>query len=236
VTPEHAKPRFATTRWSLVAAAKGPAARQALAELCELYWYPVYAFVRRRGHSPHDAADLTQAFFARLIETAGIAGADPDKGRFRSYLLGAVRHFLANEHDRAVAKKRGGGRVIESLNLSDAERRYAAEPADGRTPEQLFERRWALTLLDGVLAGLRAEYAASGQAVLFDRLKATLTGDAGPYADLAAELGMTEGAVKVAAHRLRRRYRDRLRAAIAETADDVEAEIRDLFTALGHPG
>ena len=128
---------------------------------------------------------------------------------------------------------RGGGRVVKSLDLSDAERRYAAEPADDRTPEQLFERRWALTLLDGVLADLRAEYAATGQATLFDRLKSSLTDEGGGYADLAAELGMTEGAIKVAAHRLRRRYRDRLRAAIAETADDVEAEIRDLFAALG---
>jgi RNA polymerase sigma-70 factor (ECF subfamily) len=232
-------PRFATTRWSLVAAAKDPAARQALAELCGLYWYPVYAFVRRGGHAAEDAADLTQGFFARLIEKAGIAGADPAKGRFRSYLLGACRHFLANEHDRAAAKKRGGGRVIGSLDFTDAERRYAAEPADGRTPEQIFERRWALTLLDGVLGSLRAEYASGGQEVLFDRLKASLTGEAGPHADLAAELGLTEGAVKVAAHRLRRRYRDRLRAAIAETVatpDDVEAEIRDLFAALGSPG
>lgn len=232
-------PRFATTRWSLVAAAKDPTAGQALAELCGLYWYPVYAFVRRRGHSADDAGALTQEFFARLIEKAGIAGADPAKGRFRSYVLGACRHFLANEHDRAAAKKRGGGHVVESLDLTDAERRYAAEPADDRTPEQLFERRWALTLLDDVLAGLQAEYATAGQELLFDRLKSSLTGEAGPYADLAAELGMTEGAVKVAAHRLRRRYRDRLRAAIAETVetdDDVEAEIRDLFTALGNHG
>ncbi|HEY1377696.1 MAG TPA: sigma-70 family RNA polymerase sigma factor [Gemmataceae bacterium] len=232
-------PDFATTRWSLVAAAKDPAARQALADLCGLYWYPVYAFVRRRGYSADDAGDLTQEFFARLIEKAGVAGADPAKGRFRSYLLGACRHFLANERDRAAAQKRGGGRPVGSLDLADAERRYAAEPADGRTPEQVFERRWALTLLDGVLAGLRAEYAAAGQDVLFDRLKSSLTGDAGPYVELAAELGLTEGAVKVAAHRLRRRYRDRLRAAIAETVatpEDIEAEIRDLFAALSRPG
>jgi RNA polymerase sigma factor (sigma-70 family) len=232
-------PRFATTRWSLVAAAKDPAARQALAELCGLYWYPVYAFVRRQGNSADDAGDLTQEFFARLIERAGIAAADPAKGRFRSYLLGACRHFLANERDRAATKKRGGDRIVESLNLTDAERRYAAEPADDHTPEQIFERRWALTLLDAVLTGLRAEYATAGQEMLFDRLKSSLTGDATPYADLAAELGITEGAVKVAAHRLRRRYRDRLRAAIAETVaspDDVEEEIRDLFAALGRPG
>ena len=183
-------PRFATTRWSLVAAAKDPAARQALAELCGLYWYPVYAFVRRRGHSADDAGDLTQEFFARLIEKAGIAGADPAKGRFRSYLLGACRHFLANESDRKVAKKRGGGRAVASLDLSEAEHRYANEPADVRTPEQLFERRWALTLLDRVLTGLRAEYATAGQELLFERLKLSLTGEGGPYADLAAELGI----------------------------------------------
>jgi RNA polymerase sigma-70 factor (ECF subfamily) len=232
-------PRFTTTRWSLVAAAAKPqaaaAARQALGELCGLYWYPVYAFIRRRGHSADESGDLTQEFFARLIEKAGIAGADPAKGRFRSYLLGACRHFLANERERTTAKKRGGGRIVESLDLADAERRYAAEPADDRTPEQVFERRWALTLLDGVLAGLRAEYAAAGQDLLFDRLKLSLTGEAGTFQEMAVELGMTEGAVKVAAHRLRRRYRGRLRAAIAETVaspEEVEAEIRDLFAVL----
>jgi RNA polymerase sigma-70 factor (ECF subfamily) len=228
-------PGFATTRWTLVAAAKSPAARQALAELCDLYWYPVYAFVRRRGYPPDDAGDLTQGFFARLLETAGLAGADPAKGRFRSYLLGACRHYLANDRARRTAKKRGGGRAVLSLDLPAAERRYATEPVDGRTPEQLFDRRWAVTLLGAVLADLRAEYAAAGQAGLFDRLKDSLTGDGDPYAAVAAGLGMAEGAVKVAAHRLRRRYRDRLRAAIAETVAtpaDVDAEIRDLFAAL----
>jgi RNA polymerase sigma-70 factor (ECF subfamily) len=220
----------------LVAAAKGPTSRQALAELCELYWYPVYAFVRRRGHSADDAGDLTQEFFARLLETAGIAGADPARGRFRSYLLGACRHFLANQRDRAAARKRGGGRAALSLDFPDAERRYAAEPADDRTPEQMFDRRWALSLLDSVLANLAAEYAAADQASLFDRLKGSLTGEGESYAVIAAAVGMTEGAVKVAAHRLRRRYRGRLRAAIAETVatpEDVDSEIRDLFAALG---
>jgi RNA polymerase sigma factor (sigma-70 family) len=229
-------PGFATTRWSLVAAAQGPAARQALAELCELYWYPVYAFVRRCGRPAVDAGDLTQEFFTRLLETAGIAGADPAKGRFRSYLQGACRHFLANQRDRVLAKKRGGGQAVLSLDLPDAERRYAAEPADGRTPEQLFDRRWALTLLDAVLADLRFDYDAAGQADLFDRLKETLTGEGEAYAAIAAGVGMTEGAVKVAAHRFRRRYRARLRAAIAETVStpaEIEAEIRDLFAALG---
>jgi RNA polymerase sigma-70 factor (ECF subfamily) len=230
--------RFASTRWSLVAAAKDPAAPQALADLCELYWYPVYAYVRRCGHSADDAGDLTQAFFARLIERAGIAGAEQDKGKFRSYLLAACRHFLSNEHDRNTARKRGGGGTIATLDLADAEVRYAAEPADERTPERLFERRWALTLLNDVLSRLHAEYVAANQGALFECLKSTLTDEAGPLVRLAAQLGMSEGAIKVAAHRLRRRYRERLRAAIAETVlapEEVDAEIRDLFTALSRP-
>ncbi len=231
---------FATTRWSLIAAAGDPAAadtRAALAELCAAYWYPVYAYARRRGHGHHAAKDLTQGFFARLIETNDLAAADRTRGRFRSFLLAACQHYLANQFDRDAARKRGGGFARVPLDFADAAGRYAREPADGTSPERLFDRRWALDLLDRTLAGLRDEYAGSGRATLFDALKGGLAGgvDEG-YAAVAEQLGMTAGAVKVAAHRLRQRYRDRLRALIAETVatpDDVDAEIRDLFAALG---
>jgi RNA polymerase sigma-70 factor (ECF subfamily) len=230
---------FATTRWSLIAAARDPAApeaRQALAELCELYWYPLYAYVRRRGHDHAAAEDLTQEFFARLLERHDWAAADPDRGRFRSFLLAACQHFLANEHDRATAQKRGGGRQPLSLDFADADGRYLAEPAHDQTAERLFERRWALTLLEQVLAGLRSEYESAGKGRLFEALKGSLAGPELPYAEVAVELGMGEGAVKVAAHRLRQRYRDRLRAAIAETVageGQIDEELRDLFAALG---
>lgn len=232
---------FATTHWSLVAAAQdpgGPAARAALADLCRAYWFPVYAYVRRRGHDRHAAEDLTQAFFARLLEKNDLAAADRTRGRFRTFLLTACQHFLANEHDRAAAKKRGGGAAHFPLDFAAAEGRFAREPAAPETPERAFERRWALDLLDGALAELRQEYADSGRGKLFDALKGCLTAGGADvaYADLAAELNMTEGAVKVAAHRLRQRYRDRLREAIARTVADpaeVDDEVRDLFAALG---
>lgn len=231
---------FATTRWSLVAAARDPAApeaRQALAELCGLYWYPVYAYVRRRGHDHHAAEDLTQAFFARLLEKHDVAAADRTRGRFRSFLLTACQHFLANRHDHETAKKRGGGAVHVSLDLDRASERFAREPAVDDSPERAFGRLWALDLLGRTVEALRGEYADSGRARLFDELKACLTGGAGAgYAELAERLGLTEGAVKVAVHRLRQRYRDRLRGAIAETVaspKEVDDEIRDLFAALG---
>jgi RNA polymerase sigma-70 factor (ECF subfamily) len=232
---------FATTRWSLIAAAQdgaAPAARQALADLCAAYWFPVYAYVRRRGHDHHAAQDLTQAFFARLLEKNDLAAADRTRGRFRAFLLAACQHFLANCHDHDTAKKRGGGRLPVSLDFGDAEARYAHEPAHADTPERLFDRRWALELLDRALAELRTEYEESGRAKLFAALKECLTGGAEVgYAELAGQLGMTEGAVEVAVHRLRQRYRDRLRAAIAETVrapEDVDDEVRDLFAALGN--
>src|SRR5262249_42950958 len=162
------------------------------------------------------AQDLTQEFFARLLERDDLAGLDPARGRFRAFLLSARRHFLANQRDRAQALKRGGGRRHLSLDLADADGRYAAEPSHEQTPERLFERRWALTLLDQVVQWLRQNYETAGQVPLFERLKGSLTGDAdGSYAGTAAALGMTEGAVKVAAHRLRQRYRDLLRDEIA---------------------
>lgn len=231
---------FATTHWSLVAAAQdlaAPAARAALADLCRAYWFPVYAYVRRRGHDHHRAQDLTQAFFARLLEKNDLAAADRTRGRFRSFLLAACQNFLANQHDRATAKKRGGGAAHFPLDFAAADGRFAREPATDETPERAFERRWALELLDRAVTELRAEYEENGRGKLFDSLRGCLTGDAGAgYAELGGQLGLTEGAVKVAAHRLRQRYRDRLREVIARTiADpaDVDDEIRDLFAALG---
>ena len=239
---------FATTRWTLVAAAgkqATPEARKALSELCALYWYPLYAFVRRRGYDADEALDLTQGFFARLIEKNDLADADQTRGRFRSWLLASVKHFLANEWDRATAQKRGGGRAVFSLDIDadDAEGRYKREPAHHLTPERVFDRRWALTTLEQTLAALQRASEREGKAGLFEALRPTLTsdatGDVTPYRDVADRLGMTEGAVKVAAHRLRRQYRDLLRQGIAETVErpeDVDDEIRDLFAALGTPG
>jgi RNA polymerase sigma factor (sigma-70 family) len=224
---------FATTRWSLVAAAQHQA-DAALADLCRLYWYPLYAYVRRRGHDAAEAEDLTQAFFARLLEKNGLASVTPTRGRFRSFLLSACQNFLANERERANALKRGGGRVV---SLDDADARYRREPDHDETPERLFERRWALELLDQTLRRLREEYEAGGKARLFDAVKGTLTGDAAaPYADLAGELGMTEGAVKTAAHRLRGRYAELLREEIGETVEtpaEIDDEVRALFRAVG---
>jgi RNA polymerase sigma-70 factor (ECF subfamily) len=230
--------RFVTTRWSLIRAAQDPSAqasRAALAALCSAYWYPLYAFIRRQGHDAEEAQDLTQEFFARLLEKDGLAAVDRDKGRFRSFLLAACKHFLSNERDRARAQKRGGGRAVLPLDAAGAEGRYGSEPAHEETPERLFERRWALALLEQVLGRLREEYAAAGKGRVFERLKGHLTGDGVPYAQVAADLSMSAGAVKVAAHRLRQRYRELLRDEIAQTLDDpgqVEEEIRDLFAAL----
>ena len=230
---------FRTTRWSLIAAAgdaTGPDGRQALADLCRLYWYPVYAYVRRREPDRHAAEDLTQAFFARLLEKNDLAAADPARGRFRSFLLTACQHFLANRHDHDTARKRGGGVKPLSIDFGPGEERYAREPASPHTAEAEFERRWALALLDQALNELRAEYTEAKKAELFDALKGTLTGDSTSYRDLGGRLGLTEGAVKVAVHRLRQRYREKLRAVIAETVDGpaaVDDELRDLFAALG---
>jgi RNA polymerase sigma-70 factor (ECF subfamily) len=233
--------QFATTRWSLVLAAgkrSSPQSSAALATLCENYWYPLYAYVRRRGHEANEAEDFTQAFFARLLEKNDLAAADPERGRFRSFLLASLKHFLANEWDRARAEKRGGGRAALSIDFGTAEERYRAEPTHDLTPEKIFERRWALVLLENVLARLHDESAQAGKADSFDRLKGFLTGEqsAGTYGQLAAELNMSEGAVKVAVHRLRRRYRELLRAEIEETVadpDEIDQEIRALFSALG---
>jgi len=232
--------RFATTRWSLVLAAgrrSNPRSAEALASLCELYWYPVYAFVRRQGFRAEEAADLTQEFFARVLQKNYFQEADPARGRFRAFLCVSVRHFLSNERDRGRALKRGGDRPPLSLEVETAEGRYQLEPRDDLTPEKLFDRRWAMILLDRALGRLRDQYASAGKADLFGHLHEVLTGDRGdvPYSEIGLKTGMSEGAVKVAVHRLRRRFREALVAEIAETvsdAADIDAEIRHLLDAV----
>jgi len=236
--PPH--PAFVTTHWSLVVSAgrnDTPDARNALEKLCRAYWFPIYAFVRRQGHNPPDAQDLTQEFFARLLGKKKLADADPAKGRFRSFLLASLKHFLANEWDKTKAQKRGGGQVLIPIDVAAAETSCGIGPADHLTAEKIFERRWALTLLEQVLRRLRAEYVSDGKENLFEQLKPTLTEASRlvAYAEIASRLGTTEGAVKVAVHRLRRRYREVLRAEIADTVaspGEVEDEIRNLFAAL----
>lgn len=238
--------RFLTTRWSVVlaaggepCAAAGTAAREALAVLCQTYWYPLYAYVRRRGHDAEEARDLTQSFFVRLLEKNTLGAADPERGRFRAFLLTSLKNFLVSEWDRTSAKKRGGGRVVLPLaaDFDSAERLYGREPPDTLTPERLYERRWALTLLDAVLLDLQNQYTAGGRAKLFEHLKPYLTGDAHapPQSQSASALGITEGAAQVAIHRLRKRYRELLRSHIEQTVESpeqVEDEIRDLFRAV----
>jgi RNA polymerase sigma-70 factor (ECF subfamily) len=231
---------FVTTRWSVVLSAgnqASPGSTNALESLCRVYWFPLYAYVRRCGYSPGDAQDLTQAFFARLLEKNWLADARRERGRFRSFLLASMKHFLANEWDKAQAQKRGGRAQVIPLQTDTAETRYLHEPADDDTPDKAFDRRWALAVLDRVLALLREEYVGSGRGELYEQLRTTLEGarTAAPYASIAARLGLTEGAVKVAVHRLRQRYREILREEIAqtvETAAQVEEELRHLFAAL----
>ena len=231
---------FLTTHWSVVLAAgrsDSTRARNALEKLCQTYWYPLYAFVRRLGHSSHDSEDLVQAFFAQCLEKNYLGAADQAKGRFRSFLLTALKRFLANEWDKARTRKRGGGAPPISLDALTAEQRYALEPAELLSADRLFERRWALTLLDKVLSRLREEQIAAGRNTAFELLKDSLTagGHGVPYAELAARSGMSEGAVKVAVHRLRQRYRELLEAEIANTVaspEDVADERRYLLSAL----
>ena len=206
----------------------------ALAQLCEGYWYPLYSFVRRRGYLPHNAQDLTQAFFAHLLEKHGLGHADPERGRFRTFLLAALKNFLANDWDKVNALKRGGGQTIVSLQSESAESRYQLEPSHDVTPERQFERQWAITLLEQVLAALRDEYCEEGKGPLFEELKAVLVGQAGGYAEIAARVGQSEGAIKVAVHRLRGRYRELMQSRIAKTVNegDVEDEMRHLLEVL----
>jgi RNA polymerase sigma factor (sigma-70 family) len=234
---------FPTTHWSRIARAGEPGgadAIEALAELCAAYWYPIYALVRRLGHSAADAMDLTQEYFARLLEKPFLAAADPSRGRFRAFLRADCGFFLKDRRDKAQAQKRGGRRPPLSIDARDAEGRFIIELVDDLSPDRLFDRAWGLTLLARALDRLAADYAASGRGPLFERLHGTLPGGARtePLAVIAAELGMTESAVQQAVSRLRKRYREALHAEIAATLDEpteaaVESEIRDLFDALG---
>lgn len=237
--------RFATTRWSLIAAASGPLpdpSRAALGALCEAYWYPLYAFARRSGEAPADAQDLVQGFFARLIEKDWVGQADRDRGRFRTFLLAAFRHFASNERAKARALKRGGGVRMHGLDFEAGEKRYQHEPADGWSPAALYERRFALLLIERAKARLAARYDGvdKDKQERFRRLMPLVAGGADRlYREVAEGLGLTETAVKVAVHRLRRRFGDALRAEVADTLQDpgeVEAELLRLRAALAGGG
>ena len=230
--------RFPTTRWTLVVAAgdaHGKEARSALVSLCENYWYPLYAYLRRRGYPTDQAQDLMQEFFMRVLEGRYLDRADPEKGRFRYFILTSLKFFVADEEDRRGARKRGGGMLVP-LDVSSGEERYQREPAHDETPERIFERRWALSMLDRVVERLRNEYVDHGRPEHFDQLKLFLLGQSdSPYAALARQMNTSEGAIKVAIHRLRKRYRELVRQEIADTvADpaDVEPELRYLAALL----
>jgi RNA polymerase sigma-70 factor (ECF subfamily) len=229
---------FKTTHWSVVlAAGEGDSAgAAALNRLCQTYWHPLYTYVRRLGQSPADAQDLTQGFFARLLEKDYLKSVDPARGKFRSFLILALKRFLANEWDHANCHKRGGGQQVISLDAVDTENRYLAEPMDGMTPERAFDRRWALTLLDEVMAHLETEFAADDKAEVFAELKGFLSGDQDQsYTTIAQRLAVTEGALRVIVHRLRRRFRELLRLEIAHTVgspDEVDDELRHVLLSL----
>lgn len=230
-------PRFATTRWSVVLATRGDdtAAKSALESLCASYWYPLYAYARRRGAAPEDAQDLVQGYFLVLLERESLATADPGRGRFRTFLLTAFQRHASHVRAKDAAAKRGGDRVRLPFEIDDGERRYSMEPVDERTPEALYERRWAMTLLDRALARLRNDHRGDPA-----RLEALLPhvggpGEAKPYAEVAAALGTTEATVKVAVHHLRRRCRELLRDEVAQTVDgpgETDDELRRLVAAL----
>ncbi|HZN57690.1 MAG TPA: RNA polymerase sigma factor [Planctomycetota bacterium] len=240
--PQRLQPlsRFAATDWSLVLAAgktNVESARPAMGRLLETYWYPLYAFVRRKGRGPEDACDLTQEFLARLLERNFLSSADPSKGKFRTFLLTALERFLVDELRREHREKRGGNRRILSLSMEDAEGRYQLEPQDTLTPQRIYERRWAITLLERSLGRLEAECGVAGRSDIFKALKPVLAGGQTTvsYEEIAGQLGMKEGAVKTAVHRLRRRFAALLRTEIAETVTDpseVEEEVQELFRSL----
>ena len=230
---------FATTHWSVVLRAidpNSPEAIAALERLCQEYWFPLYACVRRHGYGPDDACDLTQEFFARLLSKNSLRHADPQRGRFRTFLQTSLTNFLTTEWTKGMAEKRGGGVTILSLDASEAEERYVAEPADTLTPAKLFERRWAATVLELTVQALANEYATAGKTGLFESLKNYIWGDgAASYAEIAASHAMSEGAVKVAAHRMRERYRELLRAEVAKTVatpEEAEDELRYLISII----
>jgi RNA polymerase sigma factor (sigma-70 family) len=233
-------PAFFTTHWSVVVAAGQSASatsEAALAELCRVYWYPLYAFVRRKGYSPHDAQDLTQAFFARLLEKNYFAHADQERGRFRTYLLTALTHFLADEWNKARRQKRGGGQAVISFDAASAEERYRLEPVDQLDAARLYERRWVTTLFETVLTRLGEEFRDSGKNELFTTLKHCLPAESNEssYFEIAARLKMTESTVKQTVHRMRLRYRELFREEIAQTVagpGEVEDELKHIFAVL----
>jgi RNA polymerase sigma factor (sigma-70 family) len=247
VSSEHGDPRaaasrgaFATTKWALVHVAQdknSPHAATALEALCRAYWPPLYGWARSRGLSPHDAQDLTQAFFARLLEKDWLAPAQSEKGRFRTFLLVAFKRFSANEWNKCHAQKRGGGTTLLSIDQEYGESRFAAEPAHRLQPDLLYDRQWAVTLLERTMSKLDAEYVATGRSKLFEFLRPCLGKEesALPYAEIAAQLKLTEAAVKTAVYRMRARYREILRAEIADTVsspEEVDEEIQHLFSAF----
>ena len=231
---------FVTTRWSLVLSARdkvSPDSERALESLCRAYWYPLYVFVRRRGHQPHDAQDFTQAFFARLLEKDFLNAVSQEKGRFRTFLVVALKRFLLNEWDKVRTQKRGGGQQLLPLDGENAEYRYQAEHADALSAEAMFERRWALTLLEQAMTRLRTSYAETRREAEFEHLKGSLTADRGEvdYAQIARALGMSEGAARVALHRLRKRFREFFREEIAGTVSDpadVDDEVRHVVALI----
>jgi len=231
---------FNTTRWTMVLAAsrrRTPESDAALESLCTSYWYPLYAYVRRRGHSKEDAEDLTQAFFARFLQKNYLEGLDASRGRFRAFLLAALKHFLANEWDKAQRKKRGGAVVHLPLNWGTADTTFASSVAQEPSPDAAYDREWAIALLNKVITRLETDCIAQGDGAQFQSLKIFLTAGKGaiPYSGVAGELGMDEGAVRVAVHRLRKRYRALLRDEIAQTLEDpaqVDEEMRVLFGAF----
>jgi RNA polymerase sigma-70 factor (ECF subfamily) len=233
---------FATTHWTVVLAAgrrNAPQADRALEELCRTYWFPLYAYVRRHGHSKEDAEDLTQGFFARFLQRNYLEGVSSERGRFRAFLLAALKHYLANEYDRAGRQKRGGGVAPLSLDWQDADNRYQIDPADQLSPDKLYDRAWAVTLLEQVISRLRDECAAEGKGNVFEQFKPFLMAGHStiPYSQAAATLGLNEGAARVAVHRLRKRYRELLREEISQTLSDpadAEEEMRALFTAFAN--
>ena len=232
--------QFTTTHWSAVLAAGGgdsPAARQALEYLCQTYWYPVYAYVRRRGHSPEDAEDLAQEFFAGLLRRNDFAKVSRERGPFRAFLKGALNHLLSDQRDYVRAAKRGGGKIILSLDAPAAEQRYQLEPADTTTPDKLYDRRWALTLLETARARLAEEYAVAGKGDLYNHLKSmdSGAGEALPYAEIGRRLGKSESAIKTEASRLKRRYHQLVRAEVAQTvasAVEIDDEVRYLLAVI----
>ena len=241
-TGRHGPPVFVTTRWSVVLAARNqasPDSARALETLCRTYWYPLYAFVRGSGHSPHDAQDLTQSFFAVLLAKDYLRVVGPEKGRFRTFLRMALKRFLANEWDKQRSLKRGGGQMLVPLDTTLAEQRFLEERPGTLGPDSIYDRRWALTLLDEAMARLAREYADAGKAGEFERLKPHLTAGRGeiPYAAIAAACRTTEGAARVAIHRLRKRFREVFRAVIADTVstpEELEEELRHVLGILGN--